>query len=102
MGAQPVWVSETRRVTSNVKHVLDTKGQALEQTSGWPLQRHMGVTAESAERVMKVCGFVADGDNPFFLTQRRLALDAQAAPTLTLESMTDVGEGSHKGTVKVV
>jgi hypothetical protein len=39
VGAQPVWVPETSRVIRNVKYVLDTKGQALEQTAGRPSQR---------------------------------------------------------------
>src|SRR5262245_54922231 len=68
MGAQPIWMPETRRVISNVKHVLDTKGQTLKQTAGRPSQRHMGVTAEGPERVMQVCGVVSDGHRPFFLS----------------------------------
>src|SRR5262249_16918112 len=64
MGAQPIWMPETSRVISNVKHVLDTKGQTLEQTAGCPLQRHMGVTAEGPERVMQVCRVVPGGHAP--------------------------------------
>ena len=81
MGAQPVWVPETGRVIGNMKHVLDTKGQALEQTPGRPSQRHMGVTAEGAERVRQVRVFVPDGHSSFFLSPPLIpATMAGAAP----------------------